>query len=1123
MNYRKKAIFMVMALFCLNISMLAQAVSLKMKNVSVKEAMTQLKDKSGYSFVYKVGDIDTKKVVDVQAKELKEAIRQILLGQDVVYEVKGKNIIVQKGQARETTTKEGKKHKITGVVKDDSGNPIVGATIKEKGTTNGTVTDIDANFALDVSPESVLEISYIGYRDQSVSVGNRTSLTITLNEDQQLLDEVVVVGYGTTSRKNLTTSIATVKTDNISKAANNNVSQMLLGRAAGLQATIASPQPGGGVNISIRGAGTPIYVVDGIVMPANSLEVGSGSTLLPSSVNRAGLAGLNPSDIESIEVLKDASASIYGIGAADGVILITTKKGAEGKPRITYEGSYSLQKSYSYLEMLDGPSYMNMVNVFSKENYLFNNQQYPYGNVAFDNKWTAVFTPDQIANAKTTDWLDYVLRSGNVCNQNLTISGGTPIFKYYLGLNYYKEDGIVDNSSMQRYSLRTNISSQLTKFLKMTAIVNVNQNKYDNSTIGPDVGNKGNVAAGSLYTALCYPSYLPMYNDEGKFTIFRNIPNPKALTEISDKSDQNGYYVNFAADVDIIKNMLSAKLLYGINKENSHRSAYIPSDLYFVQMYKSRGHIGYSKRQRETLEGTLAFRHQFGEVLSVDAVAGMGRYVEKYDGSDISYEKTNDQINDSNIGAAEGPFYPSSYKGENEKRSQFVRASFDVLDRYVVAATLRRDGTDKFFPEKKYALFPSVSLAWKISNESFLKDVSWVNLLKLRASYGETGSDNLGASLYGIITTPREDVKFDNNKTTYMPYILSGANYSDVTWQKTVMKNVGLDFSILKDRIWGSVDLFRNDVTNLLGYASTSLLDMHGSRPINGAHYKRVGIDVSLNSANVKTNDFKWTTMLTLSHYNAMWVERMPNYDFNKYQKRTNEPMNAYYYYKTTGIINQDRSNMPDSQKSLPRGAQMPGYPIVDDRNGDGVIDKEDIYMDNDIPKVYFGFGNTFTYRNFDLDIFTYGQLGVKKYNYAYNFSGSAGKLALGVLSENAGIYAFNIWNSQNNTNGTIPGIAWGKSVALPENAPLDMFRQNASFLRIRNITLGYNLNAQKIGFLKGAVQSVRLYIDCQNPFTFTKYDGYDPEIITGHGTLAGQGGEYPQMRVYSFGAKLVF
>ncbi len=953
---------------------------------------------------------------------MNEAIDQILYGQEVVYEVKGKNIIVQKGQARQNTSKDTKKRKVTGTVSDANGEPIIGATIKEKGTTNGTASDLDAKFSLEVSPGAVLEVSYIGYQTQEVKVGDRVSLSVTLAENQQILDEVVVVGYGTTSRKNLTTSIATVKTEKISKAATSNISGMLLGRAAGLQATVASPQPGGGINISIRGGGTPIYVVDGVVMPSGSFEVGTGSTSLPSSVNRAGLAGLNPNDIESIEILKDASAAIYGIGAADGVILVTTKKGKEGKPTIVYEGSYSVQKHYPYLDVLSGPELMNMVNVFSKENYLYDKGQYPYGNAAYDDKWTPIFTPTQIANAPTTDWLDKVLKTGAVTNHNLTIS---------------------------------------------------------------------------------------------------RTPNPVSMHDINDKSEQNGYYMNFSLDVDIIKNMLSAKVLYGLNKENTSRDSYIPSDIYYALQRKSRGNLGYGKRQQSTLEGTLTFQHKFGELLDMNLMAGMGRYLDSGDGSDISYENANDHIQGSSVGMADGPFYPTSYKYKNEKRSQFVRGSFDLFGRYVVSASLRRDGTDKFFPSKKYALFPSVSLAWKMNEESFIKNISWINMLKLRASYGETGSDNLGTTLYGIVTTAREDVQFNNNSVTYIPYILSGANYEDVTWQKTVMKNIGLDFSIFRDRIWGSVDVFRNDVTHLLGTAPTELLGMHGTRPINGGHYKRTGIDVSLNSLNLQTHDFKWTSQITMSHYNAVWIERMPNYDYQKYQKRKNEPMNAFYYYKTTGIIDMDKSNMPESQRSLGPAACMPGYPIVEDKNGDGIIDVNDSYMDNMLPKLYFGFGNTFTWKNFDLDIFMYGQLGVKKWNDAYSYSADAGNLSRGVDAHNVGIYSYNIWNTQTNTNGYFPGIAISKSVALPENLGFDYTRENASYIRVRNITLGYNLGPKELSVFKGYIRGIRVFVDFQNPLTFTKYKGYDPEINTSSSNLTG--GQYPQMRVYSIGAKLTF
>jgi hypothetical protein len=369
---------------------------------------------------------------------------------------------------------------------------------------------------------------------------------------------------------------------------------------------------------------------------------------------------------------------------------------------------------------------MNMVNVFSKENYLYDKGQYPYGNAAYDDKWTPIFTPTQIANAPTTDWLDKVLKTGAVTNHNLTISGGSEKFKYYLGVNYYKEDATVYNSDMERYSLRTNITSQLTNFLKLTTIVNLNQNNYTNSTVGGDVGNLRDQGAGALFGAIFYPSYLPVYDAEGQYNVFSRTPNPVSMHDINDKSEQNGYYMNFSLDVDIIKNMLSAKVLYGLNKENTSRDSYIPSDIYYALQRKSRGNLGYGKRQQSTLEGTLTFQHKFGELLDMNLMAGMGRYLDSGDGSDISYENANDHIQGSSVGMADGPFYPTSYKYKNEKRSQFVRGSFDLFGRYVVSASLRRDGTDKFFPSKKYAFFPSVSLAWKMNEESFIKNISWI-------------------------------------------------------------------------------------------------------------------------------------------------------------------------------------------------------------------------------------------------------------------------------------------------------------------------------------------------------------------------------------------------------------
>jgi TonB-linked SusC/RagA family outer membrane protein len=939
-----------------------------------------------------------------------------------------------------------------------------------------------------------------------------------MEEDAQALEEVVVIGYGVISRKNLTTAISSVKMENISKAAVSNMSQMLLGRAAGLRASITSAQPGGDVNLSIRGGGTPIFIVDGIMMPSGSLEVGSGQTQLMSSIHRGGLAGLNPNDIESIEILKDASAAIYGIGASNGVVLITTKEGSEGKPRITFDSNWSVVKNYPYVRPLNAQEYMNMANVFNKENYLFINGMYPYGNKPFDNNWLPTFSPQQIAEAQTTHWLDYVLKTGSMSNQNISITGGSKRLKYYLSGNYYNHEGSVINSGMKRFALRTNISSQLFDFLKLTAIINVNQNNYRNSSAeGGDVWSRE--LAGALHTALAYPPHLPVQDADGNYTIYQNYPNPAEMSRMNDRTKSNGYYLNFAADVDIIKGMLSMRLMYGVNKENANRVLYIPSDLYFFSMRRSRGHTGYAERQNETFEATISFKKQFGDWLRVDAVAGMGRYLNAANSLDVDYQNANDVIAGDRIEAAEGPFYPASGKAADERRSQFIRTSFDVLDRYVLSATLRRDGTDKFFPNKKYALFPSVSVAWKLSNESFMNDIEWIDLLKIRASYGQTGRDNLGNSLYSVFSPAATYIMFAENTATYIPYSLSGPDYPNVTWEKTVMKDVGLDFSLFKDHIWGSFDWFRNDVTNLLGNANAPFLSMTGTNLMNYGHYYRTGWDATINSLNIEIpNSFKWTSQLTLTRFDGYWVERQQNYIYQEYQIRENEPMNAYYYYETDGMINMDKSNMPESQKSLPVEAQQPGYPIIKDKNGDGQITIDDVYMDNTIPTIGIGFGNTFAYKGFDLDIFLYGQFGAERTNYALSWA-TAGQLYY-PNPRNATEYAYNIWNSQTNPNGTERGVASYRSVAMPGNAGVRANMQNASFVRVRNLTFGYTLEGSKLGNVGNYISRIRVFIDCQNPFTFTKFTGFDPEIFIGNGiSLA----EYPMTRTFSLGAKINF
>jgi hypothetical protein len=382
--------------------------------------------------------------------------------------------------------------------------------------------------------------------------------------------------------------------------------------------------------------------------------------------------------------------------------------------------------------------------------------------------------------------------------------------------------------------------------------------------------------------------------------------------------------------------------------------------------------------------------------------------------------------------------------------------------------------------------------------------------LKFRASYGVTGSDNLSTTLYGTYDPLVYIVIFDNNTSRYVPISNSGLDYPNVTWQKTIMQNIGVDFYLFKNRVSGTIDIFSNDIKDKLGNANTAGLSMYSTYPINGAKQRRKGWDASLDTKNIVHKNYSWSTLLTLSHYKSLWMERMPGYDYNEYEKRGQVSTNARYYYKTDGIINSSKSNMPAYQ---PAAAQYPGYPIIVDKNKDGQITTDDIYFLDSTPKIYLGFGNTFSYKNIDFDIFMYSQQGIEKNNGALSTS----PMELANENSNSTIYAKEIYHSEINPNGRLPGVARNlASVSLPGGAGTNVNYQNASYIRARNITLAYNFRGRQLGSLGSLISNARVYLDVQNAFTITKYEGFDPELNNSDNA-------FPQTRTFSLGLKLSF
>ncbi|MEO6453266.1 MAG: SusC/RagA family TonB-linked outer membrane protein, partial [Ginsengibacter sp.] len=925
------------------------------------------------------------------------------------------------------------------------------------------------------------------------------------------MNEVVVIGYGSTSRKNLTLSIAKIDPKDVPSAANNSVAQLLFGRAAGLRVVQQSAEPGGNINLAIRGRGNPLIVVDGVAMPYEGLEPGIGNITRGelNGVRRGGFAGLNPDDIESIEVLKDASASIYGVAAANGVILITTKKGVSGKSNIAYDASHSIVKNMAYFEPLNASQYMKYYNEARKDQYLLSKNMAPFGPNAAAG-FTPSYTDAQIQNAGAgTRWIDYILRNGNVVNHTVAVNGGTDKVTYYFSGNYFKQNGTVQRSGLEKYTGKMNLSVKLSKFLTLNTNINGSRSNYQNSTAGWQQGGAGAQDFGALQAALNYPSNIPVYDSAGKYSLtpLNTTGNPVSLLNIKDKTNYNSLYANLSLDINIIPGLLTGRVLYGNNTEQAARNFFIPSTTYFDQQFRTRGALTQSYRQYQTMEAYLALKKSFPDFVNIDAVAGVGAYPRDSYGFTEEAKDMKDAIGTTALSSGK-EFNVSSYNTYDNKRSLFSRASFDFVDRYVVSVSYRYDGYSNFFPQNKFAGFPGVSVAWKASNESFLKNVKAIGLLKLRGSIGVVGSLDLATLAYATFIPDPSVISFNDGSTNYTAYYQNALNHENLQWPKTIMKNIGLDFSLIKDRISGSVDWFKDDLTRILKTDNnTGPLSFISTEPVNGAHQVRQGFEIGLNTTNYRSANFEWSSIINFSHFSWTWKERFPNTDLQQ-GAQIQDPVNTIYVFKTNGLLQIGQA----ASTWQPAAAKQPGSPIFVDVNGDKTLDASDVVRFNVDPKASIGFGNTFRFKAVDLGVFFYAQYGGYGYNYNSQWSNPANLLSgSGGISQNA-----DVWTTTN-PSGTLPGVAYNES-ALGLIAGVDTRLEKTDFIRCRNITLGYTINS---GSITKYIKSLRIYVDVQNAFIITNYKIGDPELLTRG--VKGAPAPYPIARTFSLGIKTNF
>ena len=1010
---------------------------------------------------------------------------------------------------------------VTGTVVDAIGEPIIGASVLEMGTTNGTITDVDGNFTLQVPEGTKLEVSFLGYKSQQIVVGAQSHYKVVLKEDTEVLDEVVVVGYGVKQKRStMTTAISKMDSKVLENAAIANAAQALQGSVSGLRVTNTSGAPGSSPTIVLRGgagiesAGSPLVVVDGVVRSMDDV---------------------NPADIESIQVLKDAaSTAIYGARAGNGVIIVTTKRGKSGAAKVQYSGSASVQQIAKSYEMLDASGFMRATNDYTREQWMRTNGVGIYGGKeATDPSLPALtlpYTDAQIANpANNTNWFDEISRLGFQTSHNLSITGGNDNTKYLVSGNYFNQDGVIKNNGMTRYSLRANLDQKLSKYVKMGINLTATRNEYDNVPLG----SGQNENAGILVSAAQFNPALPIRDENGNYSMNSDasfLPNPVSLLDITDKTTQERLLANAFFEVRPIDGLL-LKANFGIDRNYQKLKQYLPTTTLYGQRENGAASIAQGDNSDYLMELTANYTKKVGEH-NFGVLAGHSYQLFTYE---MLSGKSNDFITDgflyNNLGAgnAKRPTVGSSAT-KSRMASFFGRLNYTFKDRYLLTATLRADGSSNFASGERWGFFPSVAAGWRFTEEEFLAPLR--NVLsngKLRLSYGETGNSNVGDKAYSYYKVGNNNI-FGNSMINGV--YLSQLGNNVLTWETAREWNVGLDLGFLDGRVNVTAEYYHKVVSDLLN--EQTLLSYNEVNKIiaNVGKTQSQGFELTINTTNIRNKDFEWTSDLTFSLYRDKWKERDPKWKPNAYDEY-NGWMRYYSGYLSDGLVQVGETidHMPGALPGQVKIKDIDGYvyesdgSIKVDKHGipmktgkpDGKLDDADkvIYGSAD-PGYLFGFNNTLRWKNFDFNVYFYGQfdkLSAGSYKKQW-LSNNVNDLRRGY---NQPTSISDLWSSSN-PNGTLPGYFQTESAY----GVGDYYYEKTWFIRCRNITLGYNI---PIKTSKHILSNVRVYFDVNNPFTITPYTGLDPEtdISSSESAPSQLQWAYPNVRTYSFGLDITF
>jgi len=1123
-----KAILLTLFLTVFALNTTAQKVTLSFQNETFEKVLNSIKQQTGLSLVFseQLVNLNRKVSINVNTVSVEDALKQLLATTNLGYEIKNNKLYLVEKKNDDSPKSIIQSKKITGLVTDEKGDPIIGATIIEIGTNKGTVTDINGQFSLETATTGQLKVSFLGYESQTVAISGKSQLKISMSQSSKNLEEIVVVGYGTIKKKDLTGAVSSIKTTDLQKSSAVSVGQLMSGKAAGLQVLQNFAQPGGEISFLIRGAASvgagnnPLIIIDGF--PVSSLsEPGSGNAY--DGGTKSDLNSINPNDIESVEVLKDASATaIYGSRAANGVILITSKRGKEGKVKVDYNGSYSGQIIADNYDILSASDLMSTINMYRKENYIMQNKIYPYGTLIksedeVNKMFTPTFSADQIANPQAnTNWYDLITRNGLISQHNISLSGGSKLNQYLVSLNYFSQDGVIKNSGLERFTGRVNLDQQINKYIKFGMSATASRILNTNSQLG----GSGNELSGIIRSALTFPTFLPLYDENGEYSLSSTqpyLPNPVSLLQITDQSIMERILANTYAEITPFTG-LSIRGSVGVDRNTGKRTTYLPKTTLYGAKESGKASISTNERLDLLTNVVATYNTKLFDKHSFSAMAGYEFQRFEMDG----FGATNsDFLLDSFLwynlasGEAKKPNVFSS-GGIESMASYFGRLNLSISDRYLLTTTMRADGSSKFAKNKKWGYFPSMAVGWRITEEKFMETLKpTLSNLKLRISYGSTGNANIG---YNALAAYRTGQNFQFGDKINTGVYASQLENPNLSWETSTELNIGLDFGFFNNRINGSVEYFSKIIDGLLSSRNLPTYNEITTIADNIGKTQSKGFELTLNTINIQKKDLVWNSTLTFSLYRDRWLERAPTWTPAIYQSSTDYIRNNFFY-KSDGLI--QPGQVPDYMAAAVPGQvkllDMNGYQkdtngnrMVDENgkfiysgNPDGVLDEADIVnYGNADPGFMLGFNNTIVWKNFDLNIYFYGyfdRLLIDPNSYI-GINHQLGQEQGGPKS------LMNSWRHDNTTSAQ-PSLIYS-SFGFG-----DYLLQDGSFLRCKNITLGYKLSSKLIGTV---FQKARIYVDVQNPFKITKYKGIDPETDV-------YVAAYPNVRTFSIGVDLAF